>query len=601
MHRRHKHRHEKDDISEDTHQHESSAPELKRDSWMEAPSNLDIDYVQRKQTHKSPPRSQNLGLDHELKIHEREINHHLRDLQDPEQREELEHLPSNHEVDYKFGDEGSQWRMTRLKAVYRKAKETNQAVEDVALEQYSTLREFDDAREEETELDRRSTYGKEYVGKEKPSGELYQERKLDAGIHRGKQADSDDEFDQIVENVKAPTQAISSTSKLDSTALNRLKAQMMKAKMRKDPKLADLEKQYNDAVAASQRNDPTVVELSAMDNRMLSSAPRNEVKSVTNRRGAERGQVVDNEDMSIEDMVREEKRTRDQTGGDSQRFAERIAKDAKFDTDHDYLDENASKLAARVHQTASQIRNVAVDSYQKLNKVLDACPLCHHEDSDPPKSPVAPVVSLGTRTFLTLPTEPQLAKDSAILAPIAHHTNLLECDDDEWEELRNFMKALTRFYHAQNRAVIFYENAARPNRRPHAALTAIPLPWSLGETASAFFREALLTAESEWSQHRKIIDTLGGGRGEFRRKLAKEMPYFHVWLELDGGMGHVVEEPDRWPRGDLFAREVIGGMLGLEIDVIKRQGKWSRGLDPRVDAFRKKWHKFDWTRALVQE
>ena len=79
-----------------------------------------------------------------------------------------------------------------------------------------------------------------------------------------------------------------------------------------------------------------------------------------------------------------------------------------------------------------------------------------------------------------------------------------------------------------------------------------------------------------------------------------QMPYFLVWFELDGGIGHVVEEPDRWPRGDLFAREIVGGMLGLEPDVIKKQGRWQRGHDPRVEAYRKKWRKFDWTRVLTE-
>ena len=168
------------------------------------------------------------------------------------------------------------------------------------------------------------------------------------------------------------------------------------------------------------------------------------------------------------------------------------------------------------------------------------------------------------------------------------------------------MKSLTRFYHSRDRDVLFYENAAFPNRHPHAAMVAVPLPHSLGETAPAFFKEAFLTSESEWSQHKKIIDTLakaknGMGRNAFRKSLVKEMPYFHVWFELDGGLGHVVEDPEKWPRGDLFAREVVGGMLGLETEVIKRQGKWHRGGDKeRVESFRKRWHKFDWTRVLVE-
>ncbi|KAJ9644173.1 Pre-mRNA-splicing factor cwf19 [Knufia peltigerae] len=606
---RHRHKHRRHSKGEeDREEEEPTQPEssgLKRDSWMEAPSALDVDYVQSKKPEPSPPKGTSLGANFELKIHEKELNHHLRDLQDGKLVDELEDQPAAHEVDYVFGDAGSQWRMTKLKAVYRQAEQSGRRVEDVALERFDSLREFDDAREEEIELDRRKTYGKGYVGKEKPSGELFQERKLDAGIRRPHPRDDQGEPDEVVEQIAVPaSEGAASGPKVDQTTLNKLKAQLMRAQLRKDPKAADLEREYNEAVAAFSAQDPTIVTLSAMDNRMLSSAPRNEVKAVTNRRGAERGNVEENEDMSIEDMVREERRTKGQAGGEGQRMADRIAKDVKFDNDLDYMDENANKLAKRVHKSETNLRNIAINDYQKMQRVLENCPLCFHEDTDTP--PVAPVVSLGTRTFLTLPTEPELSPQSAVIVPMQHHTNLLECDDDEWEEIRNFMKSLTRLYHEQGRDVIFYENAAYPSRKPHAALTVVPLPYELGETAPAFFKEAFLTTEDEWSQHKKIIDTLakskqaGFGRLAFRRSLTKEMPYFHVWFELDGGIGHVVEDPDRWPRGDLFAREIIGGMLSLEPDVIKRQGKWHRGHDKRVETFKKGWRKFDWTRILTE-
>lgn len=41
------------------------------------------------------------------------------------------------------------------------------------------------------------------------------------------------------------------------------------------------------------------------------------------------------------------------------------------------------------------------------------------------------------------------------------------------------MKCLTRMYHDQGRDVVFYENAAAPHRRMHAAMQAVPLPYSL--------------------------------------------------------------------------------------------------------------------------
>jgi Protein similar to CwfJ C-terminus 1/Protein similar to CwfJ C-terminus 2 len=612
--RRHRHRHRDEDQqgSIDASRHRSSKTEesrpdlteLKRDSWMEAPSSLDIDYVQRPQRQPSPPKNKSLDAQYELKIHEKELNHHLRDLQQGKSLDDLDE-PAKHEVDYTFGDSGSKWRMTKLKAVYRQAEKTGQKVEEAALERYDSLREFDDAREEEIELGRRETYGEGYVGNEKPSGDLFQERKIDAGVRRSPMTTRDSEpiVDEQVEGVAAPTAPPTTSKVLDPTALNKLKAQIMKAQLRKDPKLPELEKQYEEAVAASESQQSNLITLSAMDNRMLSTAPRNEVKAMSGGRNRERGNVEENEDMSIADMVAEERRTRGQSGGAAYRTAERIAKDGKFDNTEDYLDENAAKLAKRVHKSEINLRNTAIQDYQKLNRILDNCALCHHEDTGQP--PVAPIVSLGTRTYVTLPTEPELSDGGAVIVPIQHRTNLLECDDDEWEEIRNFMKSLTRLYHDQGRDVIFYENAARPERKGHAAMIVVPLPYSLGETAPAFFQEAFLSSEEEWSQHKKIIHTLkkskeGLGKLAFRRTIVKEAPYFHVWFEIDGGLGHIVEDSNRWPRGDLFAREIIGGMLDVAPDVVKRQGRWERGHDGRVEGFRKKWRRFDWTRVLTE-
>ena len=202
---------------------------------MEAPSALDIDYVQRKRKEPSPPKGGTLGADFEMKIHEKELNHHLRDLRDGKELDDLETEEAEHEVDYTFGDAGSQWRMTKLKAVYRQAEQSGSKVEDAALERYDSVRDFDDAREEEIELDRRKTYGKAYVGKEKPSGELFQERKLDQGLRRETQGTPLSQSpDTILNDVVAPAPAATVT-KMDQTSLNRLKAQLMKAQLRKDP------------------------------------------------------------------------------------------------------------------------------------------------------------------------------------------------------------------------------------------------------------------------------------------------------------------------------------------------------------------------------
>ncbi|TAQ83472.1 hypothetical protein B7494_g8198 [Chlorociboria aeruginascens] len=591
----------KEDVPIPDEEVEDVSPVVTRDSWMTEPSALDIDYTQRgvKKTGKLAPLSK---PDYDLKIHKNELNHHLQNLADGTKLEDLKDEAARHDVSYTFGDAGAQWRMTKLKAVYTQAEQSGRPVDDVALERFGDLREFDNAREEQTELDRRHIYGKGYVGKEKPNGELFQERKMDLGIRRSHGNAKEVSSPRLPQGeIMEEKSTFSTTTQVDATTLNRLKAQLMKAKLKNSPDAARLEAEYDTAAAGlSNSSTPAFITLSKMDNRML-EGKRGEVKVIENKRGRERGLVEENEDMSIEDMVREERRTKRQTGGEGMRAAERIAKDAKFATDLDYMDDNANKLAKRVQKSETNLRNTAVSDFQKMNRILDSCQLCHHEDKNQP--PIAPLISLATRVYLTLPTEPELSEGGAVIVPIQHRSNLLECDDDEWEEIRNFMKSLTRLYHDQGRDVVFYENAAAPQRKMHAAMQAVPLPYSLGETAPAFFKEAILSSDEEWTQHKKLIDTAarareGLGKLAFRKMIAKEMPYFHAWFGLDGGLGHIVEDSNRWPRGDLFAREIIGGMLNIEPDVIKRQGRWTRG-DRRQEEFKKRWKKFDWTSILT--
>ena len=591
---------------------EESLNRAKRDSWMEPPSSLDVEYKHNNSKKPvEPALLEPQKKDFHLKIHDNELNkHHLQDLADGKDAPEEAHEEATREVNYTIGDAGSQWRMKKLKRVYERAEEERRAVEDVAAEQFGDLRSFDDAREEQIELERRSTYGSGYVGKEKPNGDLFAERKLDMGVKRGdrdhenEDEDAEDELDHILDTKPAPEPATT----MDQTTLNRLKAQMMKAKLRGGPQAAALEAEYNTALSnfSTPAHPPTHI-LNPMEARLLSANTSNEVTPITNTRGRERGLVKPNAEMSIDDMVREEKRNRNHQGGsgyqnDSARYAARIAKDGKFSSSHEYLDENASALAQPVHKSSTTLRASAIAAHHTHNK---PCTLCLPQDSTTP--PSIPLVSLATRTYLTLPPHPPLHPLATTIAPLAHHPNLLSCDDDEWEELRNFQKSLTRYYASLRPplSVLFYESASHPTAAHHAVLHAVPLPPHLHALAPQFFKEAILAADEEWSQHRKIIDTLalarkGKGKGAFRAGLVREVPYFHVWFEVDGGIGHVVEDAGRWPRGDGFARGVLGGVLGLEHGVVRKEGRWGRGAEKgRVEEFREGWGEWDWTKVLL--
>ena len=277
---------------------------LQRDSWMQMPSGSDIEFSHKATKHpQNPTGSRPSGAEFRLKIHDKELNnHHLQDLADGEVTQE--HVLEEPEVNYVFGDAGSQWRMTKLRAVYRHAEESGEAVEAVALDRFGGLRAFDDAREEQIELDRRETYGPGYVGKEKPSGDLFAERKLDAGMRgTSSAAINDGHIADTTKTLNINSQSpASKPAVLDHTALNRLKARMMKAKLRGANDAAGLEAEYNAALDSSTNSiQPQIVVLGAMNNRMLAGARNNEVKNVNTKRGRERGLVEENEDMSIED------------------------------------------------------------------------------------------------------------------------------------------------------------------------------------------------------------------------------------------------------------------------------------------------------------
>ncbi|PHH61145.1 hypothetical protein CDD82_2172 [Ophiocordyceps australis] len=261
---------------------------------------------------------------------------------------------------------------------------------------------------------------------------------------------------------------------LDASALNRLRAQMIKAKLRRAPNAAQLEQEYQAAASCQAAAPaPAPVVLGAMHSRQLAGSSRGEVKPVMTRRGRERGQVEQNDELSIGDMVAEERRTKGQVGGEGARLAERIARDGRFQDNLEYMDDQAAKLARHVERNDAAIRSAAVADLHKVSAAIDSCRLCH--DSDRGGGPVAPVVSLGTRVYLTLAPAPQVSPGSAVIVPLAHHANLVGCDDDEWEEMRNFMKSLTRMYHEQGREVVFYEDAAFARgaaHRRHACLVS---------------------------------------------------------------------------------------------------------------------------------
>lgn len=319
------------------------------------------------------------------------------------------------------------------------------------------------------------------------------------------------------------------------------------------------------------------------------------------------------EDMTIADMVREEKLTAENGRNRADRewadvlVASRASASGNAEDDNDELFDAAANVGRgprRTHENQKTEKDKALERTRAHNLLVDRCPLCLDSTAANPGSKPQPV-SIASRTYLAPAPAPALVPHTMAIVPLAHEArNLTALDADDWEEIRNYMKCLIRYWNAESRgrtSVVFYENAVfsqgESGARSHPALFAVPVPTDLLESSviPGAFRAAFESADEEWSTHRKVIDS-SRVPGGFRATFAKEAPYFHVWFTINGGLGHIVEG-DQWPRHDLFAREVLGGVLGTDIAVIKRRTRWTNVVDTE---FEKKFAKFDWVDQVQQ-
>lgn len=308
-------------------------------------------------------------------------------------------------------------------------------------------------------------------------------------------------------------------------------------------------------------------------------------------------------DMTIADMVREEKLTGDNRA--DQEWAEvvvasRAAASGNAEDDNDELFDAATgapRGPRRTHAYQKTEKEKAVERTRLQNTLADRCPLCLDSTGVAAAAKPQPI-SIASRTYLAPAPVPALVPHTMAIVPLAHEArNLTALDADDWEEIRNYMKCLIRYWSSESAgrtSVVFYENAVfAQNGRAHPALFAVPVPTDLLESSviPGAFRAAFETTDEEWSTHRKVLDSsrIPGG---FRATFAKEAPYFHVWFNINGGLGHIVENEASWPRHDLFAREVLGGVLGTDVALIKRRTRWTNAA---ADVeFERKFAKYDW-------
>ncbi|KAJ3134678.1 hypothetical protein HK100_003441 [Physocladia obscura] len=542
-----------------------------------------------------------------------------------------------------FGDSKSSWRMMRLKRLQEAAEEDGRDIEELAIERWGSIKELEQLIHERDHLDRK--VGKSSMSKHSrhfaaASTEKY---KSSADFKRPKVSDdtqSEDREEKSQTNKSSPMSRIHSRLAgnliptaatggivVDSIAherlnepilsladLNKMNSRILRNSMMgtEDAELVakyEREKQRyenSDTGSGNSNKNKTVIvptinsrgQLQDIGSDVASSKlsfgnakrKREDLKATYDEKGQRINYPGESEtSASIADLLLQEKMS--SAANYDAEMANRITKDTTYREDLDYMDEKAEDLAKKTQVSDYAKRQNAIHDYKKANSALEKCLHCFQESTGTPK---VTVLATATRIYLALPATTEMVPFHCQIVPIDHTLTSLELDDDDWTEIRNFMKCLIQMNWERGHGCVFMEQVVNFKWHKHTVLECIPIPLGKFEDAPAYFKEAINASEEEWSQHKKVIDTSKNG---FRRSLVKNMPYFHVWFEPNKGIGHVIEDSQEWP--EWFGREVLASMMDLPPDKWRKPKRaTSDDCQRRKASFRAAFDKFDWTKVL---
>ncbi|XP_055347701.1 CWF19-like protein 2 [Paramacrobiotus metropolitanus] len=128
--------------------------------------------------------------------------------------------------------------------------------------------------------------------------------------------------------------------------------------------------------------------------------------------------------------------------------------------------------------------------------------------------------------------------------------------------MQKFRSAVCRMFAENEMDCVFMETARRLKSHPHMQIECIPLDKDNGSLAPMYFKKAILEAEGEWTQNKKLVDL---SRKGIRSSVPKGLPYFAVDFGMQGGYAHVIENEQKFPV--YFGKEVVGRrMVGGSAD-----------------------------------
>ena len=259
------------------------------------------------------------------------------------------------------------------------------------------------------------------------------------------------------------------------------------------------------------------------------------------------------------------------------------------DGNNSYGDFSSSREMTQRQKDRAERRETQrlIQEHIRAESRLRSCYFCLDNDRCEKKF----VVSLGDYVYLALPVKGSLAPFHCIVVPSRHVASIRTADEDVLEEVERYKEGLLRMFHTMGMEPLFMETCLDPRSNSHTFIDVIPLQRDLAGDAPMFFKEALTNCESEWAQHKKIIDTRGK---KLSACIPPNFPYFHVDFDGKGWFLHVVESARDFKH--YFGRSIAASILQVSPELyIKPHRKTPQEEDAEIKAFTRAWAPFDWT------
>jgi diadenosine tetraphosphate (Ap4A) HIT family hydrolase len=227
-------------------------------------------------------------------------------------------------------------------------------------------------------------------------------------------------------------------------------------------------------------------------------------KTATHNASGEREKYfADDDKYSLSQLVSMEKM---QSAEDQNAMFARLAGKVTEKTDDEYgMDDAFIKKALNkesLDQMSTRDRDKAIMEHRQMGVALGSCLYCH----EGPKFLKHLVVAVGRKVLLMLPPGAPLTEGHCLICPIQHVTAGTSLDEEVWEEMQAFRRALVKMFEKNEEDCVFMETVMNLKGHPHMRWECIPLDLETGSTAPMYFKKAILEAEGEWTQNVKLVD-----------------------------------------------------------------------------------------------